>query len=183
MNPDQSLTALSSRELLVARGRAPLLKWASWLAIVNAALMGLIGCAAAMITDQLDSPWPFVGIILPVAVLLAIAYFIDAWRGRVGQTTEMAALVTIIAGALCYWNFLALAVAMGVATTVLLSLKLETDRLVRRISREDVRATLQFAVITAIVLHTVGAVGLKYVLLKAGIHTPLLPTLSYSHLL
>jgi formate-dependent nitrite reductase membrane component NrfD len=35
--------------------------------------------------------------------------------------------------------------------------------------------------IAAIVLHTAGAVCLKYVLLKAGVHTPLLPTLSYSH--
>jgi formate-dependent nitrite reductase membrane component NrfD len=35
--------------------------------------------------------------------------------------------------------------------------------------------------ITAIVLHTAGAVAFKYVLLKAGVHTPLLPTLSYSH--
>ena len=35
--------------------------------------------------------------------------------------------------------------------------------------------------ITAIAFHTVGAVALKYVLLKAGVHTPLLPTLSYSY--
>jgi formate-dependent nitrite reductase membrane component NrfD len=35
--------------------------------------------------------------------------------------------------------------------------------------------------ISAIAFHTVGAVALKYVLLKAGVHTPLLPTLSYSH--
>lgn len=37
--------------------------------------------------------------------------------------------------------------------------------------------------ITAIALHTIGAFALKYILLRAGVYTPLLPTLSYSHLL
>jgi len=116
------------------------------------ALMGLVGCTAAMLADVLGSPWPFVGILFLMGALIAVAYFVAAWRGVVGLTTEVAALLTVLAGALCYWNYLALAVAIGVATTVLLSLKLETDTFVRRITREDVVATLKFAVITAIVL-------------------------------
>ncbi len=116
------------------------------------ALMGLVGCAAALIADLLASPWAFVGIIVSLGALIAISYFVTAWRGELGLTTEVAALVTILAGALCYWGYLALAAAIAVATTVLLSLKLETDKLVRRITREDVYATLKFAVITAIVL-------------------------------
>lgn len=116
------------------------------------ALMGLTGCAAAFVADELGTPWAFVGIIVPLGLLIAASYVVTSWRGDVGLTTEVAALLTILAGALCYWNHLELAVAIAVATTVLLSLKLETDRLVRRITREDIRATLKFAVITAIVL-------------------------------
>ncbi len=116
------------------------------------ALMGLVGCAAAMAADVLASPWPFVGILILMGALITVAYFVSAWRGGVGLTTEVAALVTVIAGALCYWGYLALAVAIAVATTVLLSLKMEMDTFVRRITREDVYATLKFAVITAIVL-------------------------------
>jgi uncharacterized membrane protein (DUF4010 family) len=116
------------------------------------ALMGLVGCTAAMAADVLASPWAFVGIFTLMGALIVVAYFVGAWRGGVGLTTEVAALVTVLAGALCYWDYLALAVAIAVATTVLLSLKLETDRLVQRITREDVYATLKFAVITAIVL-------------------------------
>jgi len=116
------------------------------------ALMGLVGCTAAMAADVLASPWAFVGILIMMGALITVAYFVAAWRGQVGLTTEVAALVTILAGALCYWGYLALAAAIAVATTVLLSLKLETDRLVQRITREDVYATLKFAVITAIVL-------------------------------
>lgn len=116
------------------------------------ALMGLVGCLAALIADELASPWAFVGVVMPLGALIALSYFVGAWRGDVGMTTEVAALVTVLAGALCYWDYLALAAAIAVATTVLLSLKLETDRLVRLITREDIRATLKFAVITAIVL-------------------------------
>jgi uncharacterized membrane protein (DUF4010 family) len=116
------------------------------------ALMGLVGCVAALAADELDSPWAFVGIILAMTAPITTAYFIGAWRGAVGLTTETAALVTVLAGALCYWDYLALAVAIAVATTVLLSLKLEMDRFVQRITRDDVYATLKFAVITAIVL-------------------------------
>jgi uncharacterized membrane protein (DUF4010 family) len=116
------------------------------------ALMGLLGCAAALLTDRLASPWVFVGIVLSIGALVTVAYLVSAWRGRVGLTSEIAALVTVVTGALCYWDYLALAVALAVATTVLLSLKLEMDTFVRRITREDVYATLKFAVITAIVL-------------------------------
>jgi len=116
------------------------------------ALMGLAGCAAALVADELGSPWAFVGVILSLGLLIAASYVVTSWRGDVGLTTEVAAVLTILAGALCYWNYLELAAAIAVATTVLLSLKLETDRLVRHITREDIRATLKFAVITAIVL-------------------------------
>ena len=116
------------------------------------ALMGLVGCTAALAADELNSAWPFVGIIILMGVLIAVAYFVSAWRGQVGLTTEVAALVTVLAGALCYWGYLPLAVAIAVTTTVLLSLKLEMDQFVQRITREDIYATLKFAVITAIVL-------------------------------
>jgi len=116
------------------------------------ALMGLAGCGAALVADELGSPWAFVGIIVPLGLLIVASYVVTSWRGDVGLTTEVATVLTILAGALCYWNHLELAVAIAVATTVLLSLKLETDRLVRHITREDIRATLMFAVITAIVL-------------------------------
>jgi uncharacterized membrane protein (DUF4010 family) len=116
------------------------------------ALMGLVGCTAALMADVLASPWPFVGVVALVGAFIAISYFATAWRGDVGLTTEVAALLTVLAGALCYWGYLPLAVAIAVATTVLLSLKMEMDTFVRRITREDVYATLKFAVITAIVL-------------------------------
>ena len=116
------------------------------------ALMGLVGCLAAMAADQLDSSLAFFGVILLMGIFSAVAYFIDAWRGHVGLTTEVAIVVTILLGALCYWGYLVLAVALGIATTALLYLKLETDRFVLSLTREDIFAALQFAVISAIIL-------------------------------
>jgi uncharacterized membrane protein (DUF4010 family) len=115
-------------------------------------LMALVGAAAAMVADMLDSPWAFVGIVFPLGLLIAVAYFITAWRGGMGMTTEVAALVTILAGALAYWEQITLAVALAVVTTGLLSLKLELHGFVERLTREDIFAVLKFALITAIIL-------------------------------
>jgi uncharacterized membrane protein (DUF4010 family) len=116
------------------------------------ALMGLLGCAAAMAADELGSAWPFVVIVALAGVLVSVAYAVGAWRGYVGLTTEATAIVIVLAGALCYWDRLALAAAIAVVTTVLLSIKLETDVFVKRLTREDIYAALKFAVITAIIL-------------------------------
>lgn len=115
-------------------------------------LMALVGCAAAMIADLLGSPWAFVGIVAPLGLLIAIGYFVTAWRSDAGMTTEVAAVLTTLAGALCYWQEIALAVALGVTTMVLLSLKIELRQFAETLTREDILAIVKFAVITAIVL-------------------------------
>ena len=116
------------------------------------ALLGIFGCAAALVADTLESPLVFVGIFVAVTFLIAIAYFTVSKRGGIGMTTEVAALLTIITGALCYWDQLALAVAIGVVMTALLSLKLELHGFVARLTRDDMIAVLKFAIITAIIL-------------------------------
>ena len=116
------------------------------------ALMALVGCAAAMAAEELASPWAFIAMVLPLCGFIGVAYVLSAQQGRVGLTSETAALLTILSGALCYWNHVALAVAIGVATTVLLSVKVEMDAFARRISQEDIAATLKFCVITLIIL-------------------------------
>lgn len=115
-------------------------------------LMGLLGCTAAYLADLFGSVWVFVGIITALGVMIAVAYNVSAKQGSLGLTTEVAALLIVLTGALAFWDEMALAVALGVITTALLSLKLELHRFAERISREDVLATLKFAIITAIVL-------------------------------
>ncbi len=116
------------------------------------ALLGLAGCTAAFVADQLGLPWAFIGIILPLGALITAAYTITALRGSVGMTTEVAAVIVLLAGALCFWDQIALAVALGVVTTALLSFKLELHGFAERLTHEDIVATLKFAIITAIIL-------------------------------
>ncbi|MGH9463435.1 MAG: MgtC/SapB family protein, partial [Vicinamibacteria bacterium] len=84
--------------------------------------------------------------------LVVTSYVVTSRAGDVGTTTEVAAVITVLAGALCYWGLLQLAVAIAVATAVMLSAKLELRRFVARLRGEDIVATLKFAVVTAILL-------------------------------
>jgi uncharacterized membrane protein (DUF4010 family) len=116
------------------------------------ALLGLLGATAALAAELLGTAWAFIGIVLPVSGLIAIAYFVAASRGAIGMTTEAAAFITLLAGALAYWEQQTIAIALGVVTTALLSFKLELHSFAERISRDDILAALKFAIITAIIL-------------------------------
>jgi uncharacterized membrane protein (DUF4010 family) len=125
---------------------------ATFAGIRTFALFSLAGCTSAYLADILDTAWAFIAIMLPLGALITVAYFIQSKRGQIGMTTEVAAVVTILIGALCYWDELALAVAVGVVTTALLSLKIELHGFVARFTREDILAVIKFAIITAIIL-------------------------------
>lgn len=116
------------------------------------ALIALSGSAAALAADAANSAWAFVAVLLVLGLLLSIAYYVVAARNDIGLTTEMSALLTFMTGALCYWDHIVLAAAIGVVTAALLSLKGEMHRFAQRITRQDIYATLKFAVISAIVL-------------------------------
>ena len=64
----------------------------------------------------------------------------------------MAALVTFSAGAIAGDGQYTVSVAIAVATTALLTAKPYTSAFVKRIERADVEATVQFAVLAALVL-------------------------------
>ena len=116
------------------------------------AILGLTGCTAALLSDIGGTPWPLITVLLVVGALLVAAYMRPTDKMAVGLTTEIAALLTVLMGALCYWGELTIATALGVLTTLLLSLKLELHTFATRITQEDVYATLKFAVISLIIL-------------------------------
>ena len=117
------------------------------------ALMALFGASAGLLADLFKSPWVFIGLVIMLGTMIIVAYFITATgREEIGITSEVAALITILIGGICYFQSVQFAAALGVATTVLLAVKWELREFVRVITQEDVFATLQFAVITAIVL-------------------------------
>jgi len=116
------------------------------------ALMSLAGCGGAFASAILASPWPFVAVLLVVGISFAVTHYVACQRGLTGLTTEISSLLSVLCGAMAYWDQLTLAVALGVMTTVILSFKPEMHNFAHSITREDLYATLKFAVITAIVL-------------------------------
>ena len=115
-------------------------------------LFGLLGGLAALAADQMDQAWALVAVVLVVGGMIVSSYVVTARKDRVGMTTEIAGLVVVLNGALCYWGLISLAVASAVSVSVLLSIKPFTQFFVDNLSSEDVYATLQFAVISAVIL-------------------------------
>ena len=84
--------------------------------------------------------------------LVVSSYVLEARAGHHGATSEVAAIIVFILGALIFHEFYAVAIACSVVLTLFLSLKQPLQRLVAHVSEEDIYATLKFAIITAIVL-------------------------------
>jgi len=116
------------------------------------AFLGLAGAASAMLTDLTGSPLPFFGVLLIIGIFFSVSHVYDVHHGQPGLTTKVASVLTVLIGALCYQNRIPLAVAMGVAITFLLSFKFELHGFVHRITRNDIYATLKFAVVFAVIL-------------------------------
>jgi uncharacterized membrane protein (DUF4010 family) len=114
-------------------------------------LIALLGCSAGLLTDLADT-WALAVVAMLLGSLIAIGYNIDAREGRVGITSEIAAVVVFVCGALAYWEYTELAAALAVVTFGFLTLKPQLHRLAQRISSEDLYATLKFAAISIIVL-------------------------------
>jgi uncharacterized membrane protein (DUF4010 family) len=115
-------------------------------------LVGLLGCSGAYLSEVYSSPIPFVAVLVALCLYTVVLYYLDAKNGIVGLTTKMSALLMVFVGAFCYVGELKFAVAVAVAITLILSIKVETHELMKHITRDDIAATLKFAVITAIVI-------------------------------
>ena len=65
-------------------------------------LMALSGCTAAFVAQLLESSWVFIGILVVLGGLVGISYFVSASRGETGITTEVSAVLIVLAGALAF---------------------------------------------------------------------------------
>ncbi len=77
----------------------------------------------------------------------------SVWQGlTTGMTTEVVAVLTPVLGALVIWDRADVAAALGVITALMLAMKPRLHMIARRMSGEDLRATLQFGLISLVVL-------------------------------
>lgn len=115
-------------------------------------LMGVLGCGAALLSSLMHSSLPFVSLILVCGSYFTVSYYHDYKTGQVGLTTKICAMIVILLGALIFYEFYNLGAGLAVALTLLLSAKFELHSFAKKLSNEDIYATLKFAVITLIIL-------------------------------
>ena len=113
------------------------------------ALLALVGCMGGLLSDITNSPWPLVAVIVSMGGLGVAAYI--SMKSQ-GSTSEVAAFVALLCGAISYYEYYSVAAAIGVVTTMLLSFKREMHSVAHNLTTQDVYSTLKFAAITAIVL-------------------------------
>ncbi len=116
-------------------------------------LLALAGAIAAYLTAKFGILL-FLALYLSLALLIWASYLGDIYRNKdqEGITTEVVALVVPLLGAMVIWDEFVVAAALGVVTALILAIKTPLHLLARRMSSEDLRATLEFAIITAVIL-------------------------------
>ncbi len=115
-------------------------------------LFALLGAVTAYLSQEFGI-LIFVAGYLGLMLLIWASHLGDLFRGGAeGITTEVVALIAPLLGAMVIWGPAALAGALGVVTALILALKPTLHGLARRMSPADLRATLEFALISAVVL-------------------------------
>jgi uncharacterized membrane protein (DUF4010 family) len=114
-------------------------------------LICMLGCAAAMIQD-LFAPLTFLVAFVIIAAFVLKSYQLTGSLASPGITSEVSALLTFLFGALAWWDLTVFSAAAAVLTALLLSAKRPLEDLAGRLGHEDIMATLQFGVITLIIL-------------------------------
>ncbi|MEW6270794.1 MAG: MgtC/SapB family protein [Thermodesulfobacteriota bacterium] len=121
-------------------------------------LFSQIGALSAWLSRQLASAWPVTVAIFGVTLVIALAHAAQVGTQReredpdVGLTTEAAAIVTTLLGAVALLGFPQIAGALGIATAVLLAFKRPIHGFVGRLDEQDVYAGLKLLVASFIIL-------------------------------
>ncbi len=117
-------------------------------------LIALLGSLSALLAEATDSAWTLGAGAVAVTGALVAAYLQDreSVKDDSGTTTVMAALAVFFLGAINYYGYRTPAVALGVGITVLLYFKAEIEGFSHKLTAQDLRSMLQFAVLTAVIL-------------------------------
>ncbi len=125
-------------------------------------LVGLAGAMTAMLSEQMGAVAPFVTGFIIIGMLLvashisfAIAHKPQEGRPAVGSdgvTTSVAVLVVYLLGALSMYGRLLESCVVVVVMLWVLSAKEQLHAFAQKLSKEDILATVKFAVISALIL-------------------------------
>jgi len=89
---------------------------------------------------------------ISVAALAVVGYLAKLKEGRIGSTSEVAALLTFIMGTLTILTDVWVAMALGIISTILLSEKADLETFVERLDKSEFLGVLKFLLVTVIIL-------------------------------
>ena len=96
--------------------------------------------------------WVFVSGLIGLLALIVASYVMTAKAGSYGITTELSAILTFVIGAVVFQGEVLFAVIVTVIITSLLSLKLKLHAFIATLTPQEIRAVIQFVIISAVVL-------------------------------
>jgi len=106
-------------------------------------LLGFIGG----MTYYLFDPAVYIAILLSVAILTGVSYFITASKGDIGATTEVSVLISFFLGTLAFLGLLEFSLAITVLLVILLSGKFRLHSIIGKITGEELYDFIRFVVI------------------------------------
>ena len=117
-------------------------------------LLALLGAAAGFISRSASSPWILVTALVIVGGFVVAGYLVAARVSpdATGLTTEVAAIVVFLLGAMVMLGNAELAIGLGVVTAAVLAYKQPLHGFVGRLGWDDVYAGLRLLIATFIAL-------------------------------
>ncbi len=114
-------------------------------------LIGLIGYSTALISGPQVLPLA-IGFLVVAGFLLVSYWHKISASATAGVTTEMSGLATFLVGALVCDEHLWIATALGVASLLLLDLKVALEKLAARIAPNEILTFAKFLFLSAVIL-------------------------------
>ena len=113
--------------------------------------IALFGFLCALLAERYGDALLLVGLGGLIATVIT-TYVLTAKSGSLGITTELAGMLAFLIGVLAFNGEMLLAALITVVITSLLSLKLKLHAFIAQLGPQDIRAIIQFVVISALVL-------------------------------
>jgi uncharacterized membrane protein (DUF4010 family) len=117
-------------------------------------LLALFGAAAGFLARSTSTPWVLAVGLLIVGAFVVVGYFVTARAGPGGKglTTEVAALIVFLLGAMVMLGYREIAIGLGVVTAAVLAYKQPLHGFVDKLGWDDVFAGLRLLIATFIAL-------------------------------
>lgn len=117
------------------------------------ALVAMLGCLFALLSERTGGPWMLAtGLLVVAGAMIASNFSTQQEEQYRGFTSEAAIVITYGLGAATWYGYATLAVMLAIATTILLYFKAELRRFSERTTPKDLNSILQFAVLSLVIL-------------------------------